>query len=79
MRIEPTDLRQIRKVGIEVLNRELGPVATIRFLQQYETGKGDYSTERHEWIDKVTIEDIAEEAKRIRERKQLSSCDQENI
>ena len=33
-----------------------------RFLQQYETGTGDYSKERHQWLDKITIDDIAEKA-----------------
>ncbi len=48
MIVDATDLYQIRQTGIEVLNRELGPVAMIRFLQQYEKGYGDYSKERHE-------------------------------
>lgn len=31
----------------------------IRFLHQFETGRGDYSVERHQWLDSLTIEDIA--------------------
>ncbi len=69
MNIEPTNLFQIRQLGIEVLSRELGPVAMIRFLQQYETGTGDYSKERHQWLDKFTIDDIARKAHMLREMK----------
>jgi hypothetical protein len=69
MNIEPTNLYQIRQLGIEVLSRELGPVAMIRFLQQYETGTGDYSKERHQWLDKLTIDDIAEKARILRDMK----------
>ncbi len=54
-------------MGIEVLARELGPVAMIRFLQQYEVSIGDYSKERHQWLDKITIDDIAEKARNRRE------------
>jgi hypothetical protein len=60
VKIEPTNLNQIRQLGIEVLSRELGPVAMIRFLQQYTVGTGDYSKERHHWLDSLTVEDIVE-------------------
>lgn len=69
MNIEPTNLFQIRQLGLEVLSRELGPVAMIRFLQQYETGIGDYSKERHLWLDKLTADDIAEKARILRDMK----------
>lgn len=62
MNVEPTNLLQIRQMGIEVLARELGPVAMIRFLQQFEAGVGDYSKERHEWLGNITIDDIVEKA-----------------
>ncbi|GMU35570.1 MAG: hypothetical protein HS101_10100 [Planctomycetia bacterium] len=29
-----------------------------RFLQQLDLGKGDYSKDRHEWVDKTSLEDI---------------------
>ncbi len=48
---------QIRQQGLELLNRELGPVVMIRFLQQFELGQGDYSTERHQWLDGHTVAD----------------------
>lgn len=63
MIIDTTNLYQIRQIGIEILNRELGPVAMIRFLQQYEKGYGDYSKERHEWLDKLSVSDIVEQIK----------------
>jgi len=66
---ESANLYQIRQRGVEILNRELGPVATIRFLQQYEVGIGDYSIERHQWLDKMNIDDIAEAAHKRRKSK----------
>ncbi len=41
---------QIRQTGIELLARHLGPVGMIRFFQQSETGWGDYTKERHQWL-----------------------------
>lgn len=59
MRTDKMTPEQIRLTGLEVLSRELGPVGMIRFLPQFETGRGDYSVERHQWLDSLTIEDIA--------------------
>jgi len=55
---------QIRKKGIEVLAKNLGPVDMIRFLQQFDLGAGDYSKERHNWLDGLTVQDIIEDIKR---------------
>ena len=51
--------QEIHQAGIEALRRELGVVGMIRFLQQYEHGFGNYSVERHTWLDAYTTEDIA--------------------
>jgi hypothetical protein len=56
--IPPTNLMQIRTQGLELLTRELGPVVMIRFLQQFELGRGDYSTERHQWLDGQTVAEL---------------------
>ena len=50
---------QIRQAGLDVLARELGPVGMARFMQQFENGKGDYSTERHEWLDGLDMDTLA--------------------
>lgn len=59
-------LNEIRQKGLEVLSRELGPVGMIRFMQQFETGSGDYSLERYEWLQDQTVEGIYQ---RIKERR----------
>lgn len=43
-------LEQIRRAGIEVLARHLGPVGMVRFLQQFEPGEGNYTEDRHQWL-----------------------------
>ncbi len=53
-----TDLYEIRQRGLDVLTKELGPVATVRFLRQFENGEGNYTEEREELLKDVTIDDI---------------------
>jgi hypothetical protein len=35
----------------------MGVVETIRFLNQFSVGRGDYTKDRDEWLDKLTIDD----------------------
>ena len=57
---------EIRKAGIEALLDRLGPAGTIRFLQQYDPGRGDYTHDRHAWLDELSLDEIA---KRIEARR----------
>ena len=60
-------LEQVRLAGLQALSRDLGPVGLIRFLQQFEMGYGDYTTERHGWLGDLTVQEIAQEIERQRE------------
>ena len=60
-------LEQIREAEYRVLLQELGPVNLVRFLQQFETGYGDYTQERREWLDQYTIKEIAQDIQRRRD------------
>jgi hypothetical protein len=51
-------LDQIRRAGNAALARDLGPVGMIRFLQQFETGSGDYTQDRHQWLDPLDLETV---------------------
>mgnify|MGYP001194318490 CR=1 FL=1 len=50
---------EIRRAGLEALLERLGPDGTLRFLQQYDPGQGDYTSERKAWLERLTIEEIA--------------------
>jgi|HubBroStandDraft_5_1064220.scaffolds.fasta_scaffold549441_1 hypothetical protein len=54
----PKTLEQIRQEGLEALRQRLGRAGMIRFLQQFETGRGDYAKERHAWVDAESLADI---------------------
>ena len=60
-------ISEIRKEGIHALTKTLGPVDMARFIQSYDTGTGDYTKERKEWLDKdfdAVMADIKERRKK---------------
>jgi hypothetical protein len=60
-------LDQIRRQGLAALRSKLGRAGMIRFLQQFETGHGDYAKERHAWVDRTSTDDLRKTA-RTRQR-----------
>lgn len=61
MSVQTMTLEQIRLTGLEALARELGPVGMVKFLQQFETGRGDYSAERHSWLGNQNVRTLVEQ------------------
>ena len=51
-------LREIKQQGYKALIDALGVAGTLRFLQQLGVGYGDYTKERHQWLDQLTIDDF---------------------
>jgi len=66
-------LEQVRLIGLKALSRDLGPVGLVRFLQQFETGHGDYTVERRRWLTESTVQELAEEIKHQRRTAQDSA------
>jgi hypothetical protein len=62
-------LDEIRKAGLEALRERLGPVGAVRFLQQFQTGNGDYAKGRHAWVDRTTLEELRAAARPKRTKK----------
>ena len=56
---------ELRRRGLEILVRELGYLDAMRFLHQYETGRGDYTRERHQLLPAWTAEEIVREADKL--------------
>lgn len=55
----PLTQEQVRREGLEALFERLGAADALRFLQQFSSGSGDYTSERAEWLDRLSIEEIA--------------------
>lgn len=51
-------LYQIRMEGWKALTERLGASGAMRFMMQYDPGYGDYSKERHELFDSLTMDSL---------------------
>ncbi len=58
MNIQAMSLNEIRRTGIEALTEKLGIVGMVRFLQQNETGYGDYTKEREKILGNPSLEEL---------------------
>ena len=60
---------EVYELGLEVLLDKLGPAGTIRFLQQCEPTTGDYTVERHKWLDNLDMETVMQAIQELRQKK----------
>ncbi len=60
-------LTQIRQQGYKALIDALGVAGTLRFLQQLGVGYGDYTKERNQCLNQLTIEDFRNYIKQKRQ------------
>jgi carbamate kinase len=51
-------LTEIRQQGYQSLINALEVAGRLRFLQQLEVGYSDYTKERHQWLNQLTIDDF---------------------
>jgi hypothetical protein len=59
---------ELRRAGIDALVRALGPVGTARFLQQFDSGRGDYTADRDRILGNPAVDDLMDELERRRQR-----------
>jgi len=55
---------EFERHALSVLRRELGLDGLARFLRLYRAGGGDYTRDRHRWLDGATIQEIMAELER---------------
>jgi hypothetical protein len=60
-----TNPAELRRIGLQVLVRELGYVNAMRFLLQYETGQGDYTLQRHQVLPPWSPEEMVAQADKL--------------
>jgi len=54
-------LEQIREKGLAILRQHLGVAGMVRFLQQSEIGRGDYTEERYQWLGDPDLKELAKQ------------------
>jgi hypothetical protein len=68
MTVEVKPLAEVTQEAIRVLIQQLGPVDTVRFVNQFTVGYGNYTEERRRLFAGMTLEEIVSEIKRGKER-----------
>jgi len=68
---------EITTTAIVLLCRQIGPVNTARFLNQFTTGFGNYTEERDNLLGEATVDALVAEIKQRREKgkRQTKSTD----
>jgi hypothetical protein len=54
-------INEVNQQATQILLREMGVVNTIRFLNQFRSGLGDYTLEREGLFADTTLESILED------------------
>jgi hypothetical protein len=57
---------QIWLRGLAALRRELGRAGLVRFLQQFETGSGDYTRQRDSLLANLSMKELRSRAHRAK-------------
>jgi len=66
MNTQVKPLSEITQQAIDVLAKEIGIVDTVRFLNQFTTGYGDYTEEREALFKDLTLDEILSTMKKGR-------------
>jgi hypothetical protein len=62
---------KLREKGYQVLFENLGQIATIRFLQEFDWGHGDYTQEHQHVLKNVTRDEFWTDIAKLRQSKQI--------
>ncbi len=74
MKTQNLTTSEINQLAIKALVRELGPTAAVEFLQQFGRGKGNYTRDRHKWLDHLSVDDAFDSILRRQEQKKRGSA-----
>lgn len=58
MNVQAKPLSEITRYAIDLLSKEIGIVDTVRFLNQFTTGYGNYTEERQDLFKDLTLDEI---------------------
>jgi len=64
--IETMTDEQFERHALEVLGRELGADGLARFLRLNRSGPGDYTKDRLQWQENLTVQEVLDSTKRRR-------------
>jgi hypothetical protein len=73
MKTAVRSISEINRQATHILFKEMGVVETIRFLNQFSVGQGDYTKDRSKWLDKITMDDAIAKIKSSKKAAQQSA------
>ena len=65
MTVETISLAELTSRAIALLTREFGTADTLRFVNQFTIGYGDYTAERESLFGTTTLDDMISEIKAV--------------
>lgn len=68
MTVEVKPLAEITQEALALLCKQLGVANTIRFVNQFTTGYGNYTEERQSMFAAMSLEEIVAEIERTRKQ-----------
>lgn len=63
MNTETRPISEISRQATHILFKEMDVVDTIRFLNQFSVGRGDYTKERENWLGAITLDNAIAQTK----------------
>jgi hypothetical protein len=63
MKIDTRPISKISRRATDILFKEMGVVDTIRFLNQFSVGRGNYTKEREKWLGEIILDDAISQIK----------------
>ena len=58
MNMQAKSLSEITRYAIDILAKDMGIVATVRFLNQFTAGYGNYTEERDTLFQDLTLNEV---------------------
>ena len=71
--LEKRSDEQFERPTLGLLQKELGPYGMARFLRTSRSGSGDYTRDRHKWLDDVTMDDILKDIQDLGDQRTMQS------
>ena len=73
MNTQTKPVSEISRRATSILFKEMGVVDTIRFLNQFSVGLGDYTKERDSWLGDISMDDAIAQIKAGKDKAQQDS------
>jgi len=54
----PKTQQEVVCQGYQILVESLGVIDAIRFIQHFSSGYGDYTQERHTWLNQISLDEV---------------------